>query len=79
MGGGDMLNKKQSCPKCGSGNISEVTTNPLKKGGGLRTNGDLRPKDEPRPKVIRPMTDFNHPYYCNSCGHYFGGGFGGIL
>jgi predicted nucleic-acid-binding Zn-ribbon protein len=72
-----VLKMKPSCPKCGSENISNVTSRlPLR--GGLRQTGKRWPEnDRPQDKVIKPMTDFNHPYHCNSCGYYFGGKWGG--
>ena len=73
------LDKKTVCPKCGSKDISDVTSRLPLGGGSLRTTGKQWPEpmgDDPPDKYVRPMTDFNHPYHCNSCGHYFGSGFG---
>ena len=68
-----VLKMKTSCPKCGSKNISNVTAKPLWRG----VNKHYPENDPPEDKVIKPITDFNHTHYCNSCGHYFGGTFMG--
>ena len=74
-----VLKSKEVCPKCGSRNISNVTSSLPSRGGGLQTNGDLFPKNDPPDKFTKPIMDFNHPHYCNSCKHYFGGSWGGAV
>ena len=75
-----MIDKKPPCPKCGSKNVSGVMPKPPLRGGSLRKSGKQWPEpwnDDPPDKVIKPMIDFNHQYYCNACDHYFGGSWGG--
>ena len=75
-----VLNMKEICPKCGSKNISNVTSEPLSSGmPGINSKQFPEPwNDEPDDHYIPPtLIDFNHEYYCNSCGHYFGGSWGG--
>jgi hypothetical protein len=77
-----VLKMKLNCPKCGGRSVSNVTSRLPLKGGGLQTTNKQWPEphnDDPPDKFVRPMTDFNHPFYCNSCGYYFGGGFGGAV
>ena len=75
-----VLTMKSICPKCGGKDISNVTSSPLSRGISKRY-GKQWPEpdnDEPDDHYIPPAwMDFNHTQYCNSCGHYFGGSFGG--
>jgi ribosomal protein L37AE/L43A len=77
------LNMKPSCPKCGSKDISKIKTGlPLGRSGGLTKTGKQWPEpynDEPTEYHLPPMMDFNHTHHCNSCGHSFGGSWGGAL
>jgi hypothetical protein len=73
-----VLKMKPNCPKCGSKNILKVTSRlPLRGGGRKGINKHYPENDPPHDKFTKPIYDFNHPYYCNSCGHYFGGRWGG--
>ena len=82
-----MIDKKPPCPKCGSKNVSGVMPKPPLRGRQYTLSAESVGKtskqwpephnDDPPDKVIRPKIDFNHQYYCNSCGHYFGGSWGG--
>ena len=56
------LKMKPNCPKCGSKDISDVTSRLSLGGGGLRTTGKQWPEpmgDDPPDKYVKPMTDFN--------------------
>ena len=81
MGEQMVVKIKPSCPKCGSKNVSNVTTSLPSRGGGLLIAPKQWPEpyDDPPDKFSKPIMDFNHPYYCNSCKHYFGGSWGGEL
>jgi predicted RNA-binding Zn-ribbon protein involved in translation (DUF1610 family) len=81
LGAGAILSKA-SCPKCGSRNVSKITTRlPLRKNG-LQKTGKQYPEpynDEPPEHYMPPIMDFNHTHRCNSCGHFFGSSWGGVL
>jgi len=76
-----VMNIKPNCPKCGSSNVSGLMPNPPLRGGLHKTEKQWPEphNDEPPDKYIKPAMDFNHTHYCNSCGHYFGGGWGGAM
>jgi predicted nucleic acid-binding Zn-ribbon protein len=50
-----VLNMISSCPKCGSRNISNVTSRPFR-----QANKHYPEHDSPQDKYIRPAQDFNY-------------------